>query len=86
MAALGWGGLKNGILLQRMVSKGFTHLLTSDKNIRHQQNESLLFQKNISVIILAGPNLLQSHVNHIRLIRLAIKKNRPGFVEIKYGA
>ena len=34
----GWNGLKNGILLQKLLENNFNALITFDKNIRHQQN------------------------------------------------
>ncbi len=35
---LGWNGLKNGILLGKMLENNFNALLTYDKNLQHQQN------------------------------------------------
>lgn len=35
---LGWSGIKNGDLLQKMESKGLRFLLSVDKNMSHQQN------------------------------------------------
>lgn len=84
VTALGWSGLKNGVLLQRLINNGFTHLITSDKNIKYQQNEAVLIQKGISIVILAGPNFLQSHLKNLRVIRFAIKKHQSGFLELKY--
>lgn len=34
---LGWSGLKNGALLQRLVNDGFSGLVTTDRNLVHQQ-------------------------------------------------
>lgn len=34
----GWNGLKNGILLQKLIENNFNALITYDKNLRHQQN------------------------------------------------
>lgn len=34
----GWNGLKNGILLQKLIENNFHALLTFDKNFQHQQN------------------------------------------------
>jgi predicted nuclease of predicted toxin-antitoxin system len=49
----GWGGLKNGQLLQLMVENGFQALLTFDKNLQHQQN----FHKFIiTVFVLSAVN------------------------------
>lgn len=35
---MGWNGMKNGELLQLMISHGFNALITADKNLRNQQN------------------------------------------------
>ena len=44
----GWAGIKNGELL-RLVSADFDVFITSDKNLKHQQN---LSKFNIAVILL----------------------------------
>jgi hypothetical protein len=35
---MGWAGTKNGALLKLMMEQNFTILLTTDQNLRHQQN------------------------------------------------
>ena len=45
---MGWSGIKNGDLLQRMQTKGLKVLLSIDKNMSHQQN---LEKHNISLIV-----------------------------------
>ncbi|MFN0278011.1 MAG: hypothetical protein ACKVRN_05340 [Pyrinomonadaceae bacterium] len=45
---LGWAGIKNGELL-RLVAGEFDVFITSDKNLRHQQNLTVL---DLSVILL----------------------------------
>jgi hypothetical protein len=35
---LGWNGLKNGILLQKLLENKFDALITYDKNLQYQQN------------------------------------------------
>ncbi len=50
---LGWNGIKNGKLLQLMLTNNFDVLFTFDKNLRYQQN----FDKYpISVFVLIAPN------------------------------
>lgn len=44
-----WKGLRNGDLLQRLVEQGATCLVTSDKNMRHQQN---LASAGLALIVL----------------------------------
>ena len=34
----GWNALENGVLLDVMQKDGFDYLITSDKNLQHQQN------------------------------------------------
>lgn len=45
----GWNSLENGDLLKAMKQEGFDYLLTSDKNLQHQQN---LSKYSIGFIIL----------------------------------
>ena len=49
---MGWSGKKNGELLQLMAEAGFTILLTTDQNLRYQQN---LQQAGVAVIVLVAP-------------------------------
>jgi hypothetical protein len=48
---MGWSGKKNGELLQLMSQEGFTVLLTTDQNLRYQQN---LQQAGVAVIVLVA--------------------------------
>jgi len=48
-----WSGIKNGQLLQLMSQQGFTILLTTDQNLRYQQN---LQQARVGVIVLVAPS------------------------------
>jgi hypothetical protein len=34
----GWSGLKNGVLLNKLIENKFDGIITFDKNLRHQQN------------------------------------------------
>lgn len=45
---MGWRGIKNGELLRLMEGR-FGVLITTDKNLRHQQN---LKQRNLAVVVL----------------------------------
>jgi hypothetical protein len=40
VAFMGWGGVKNGSLLQLAVDSKFEIFLTTDKNLRFQQNST----------------------------------------------
>ncbi|NJL01070.1 MAG: DUF5615 family PIN-like protein [Spirulinaceae cyanobacterium RM2_2_10] len=48
---MGWSGKKNGELLRLMSQEGFTILLTTDQNLRYQQN---LEQAGVAVIVLVA--------------------------------
>jgi len=48
---LGWGSLKNGELLQQAESRGFQVLVTTDKNMKYQQN---LANRRIAIIVLSA--------------------------------
>jgi hypothetical protein len=48
---MGWSGKKNGELLRLMNQEGFTILLTTDQNLRYQQN---LQQAGVSVVVLVA--------------------------------
>lgn len=77
----GWSGVENGELLSLAESRGFDALISADKNISYQQNESLL---PVSVVVL--------HVNRLRikelspLIPIAIERLKdlsiPAFIRI----
>jgi hypothetical protein len=49
---MSWSGVKNGELLQRMKQEQFTILLTTDQNLRYQQN---LTQAGVAVVVLVAP-------------------------------
>lgn len=48
---MGWAGKKNGELLRLMNQAGFTVLLTTDQNLRYQQN---LEQAGVAIIVLVA--------------------------------
>ena len=48
---MGWSGKKNGELLRLMASHAFEVLLTTDQNLRHQQN---LKAAGVAVVVLAA--------------------------------
>lgn len=51
VAEMGWSGKKNGELLQLMSQEGFTILLTTDQNLRYQQN---LQQVGVAVVVMVA--------------------------------
>lgn len=75
---MGWPGKKNGELLRLMNQEGFTVLLTTDQNLRYQQN---LEQAGIAIIVLvACSNRLPDLVPLIPETRNALDAIVPGDV------
>lgn len=48
---LGWGGLSNGELLQQAENEGFEVLVTTDQNLKYQQNLSAC---RIAIVVLTA--------------------------------
>ena len=70
----GWSDLDNGDLLQAVENEGYDLLITTDQNIRHQQD---LAKMNIAILVLlstAWP-LIQKKVD---AISAAINEMEPG--------
>ncbi|MEH1866461.1 MAG: DUF5615 family PIN-like protein [Nostoc sp.] len=60
---MGWSGKKNGELLQLMIQESFTILLTTDQNLRYQQN---LQQAGVAVVVMvASSNRLPPSVRSV---------------------
>jgi len=59
-----WTTLENGQLLDAAEASGFDVLLTTDKNIRHQQN---LADRRIAIVVLGEPSwpILRNHVQRV---------------------
>ncbi|HEY9890618.1 MAG TPA: DUF5615 family PIN-like protein [Candidatus Sericytochromatia bacterium] len=75
---MGWSGKKNGELLQLMVQESFAVLLTTDQNLRYQQN---LQQAAIAVIVLVAPsNRLPELVPLMPSVRSMLDELAPGTV------
>jgi hypothetical protein len=73
-AQQGWDRLKNGDLLEAVEDAGFDMLLTTDKNMRYQQN---LVGRKIAVLVLGQQNwsLL---LPHVQLVVDAVNAITPG--------
>jgi predicted nuclease of predicted toxin-antitoxin system len=75
----GWSNLKNGDLLTRAEADGFDALITTDQNLRYQQN---LTRWKISVIVLLTTNWPRIR-NHADDVVNAIESLKPGsYLEI----
>jgi hypothetical protein len=59
-----WATLGNGELLNAAETAGFDVLLTTDKNIRHQQN---LANRKIAVVVLGRPQwpIVRLHIERV---------------------
>lgn len=77
---LGWDTLSNGDLLKAAEEAGFDVLLTTDKNIRFQQN---LSRFSIAVVVLANPTwpMLGRYVK--RVIEAAISAKPGSYCEVE---
>jgi hypothetical protein len=74
----GWSGLKNGALLQRAETAGFTVFLTADQNLPYQQNVPAF---RIAVMVLkARSNRIQDLRPFLPKIRQALSIVSPGQV------
>lgn len=82
-AELGWGELKNGELLVAAEQAGFELLLTTDKNLRYQQN---LKERTIAIVVI-GHSQWPALEPHVQLVVEAVSAAAPGSyfeVEIPY--
>lgn len=69
----GWGGIKNGRLLQ-LAEGGFNRFITSDQNLRYQQN---LSGRGIAILELSTNKLHRIEASAV-LIQAAIAAIKPG--------
>ncbi len=71
-ADLGWDRLRNGELLATAEAAGYELLLTTDKNLRYQQN---LKERRIAIVVIGHSQWpgLEPHVQRVvEAVRLAI--------------
>jgi hypothetical protein len=71
---IGWHQLRNGELLQRAEEAGYELLLTSDKNMRYQQN---LSGRKIAIVVLGNQQWPDVKL-HIERIRAVVDAATPG--------
>ena len=76
----GWDALRNGELLDAAEAAGFDVLVTTDRNIRHQQN---LAGRKIAIVVL-GKGRWRLIKDRLSAIAAAVASATPGsFVEIE---
>lgn len=63
----GWSSLDNGELLDRAESDGYQLLVTTDQNLRHQQN---LTGRQLAIVVLLAASWprIERHVDDIRSV------------------
>lgn len=77
----GWAKLKNGELLTAAEVAGFELLLTTDKNLRYQQN---LANRKIAIVVL-GMQQWPSLRRHVQRVVEAVNAATPGsYVEVDF--
>ena len=83
VAQEGWDRLRNGELLAAAEAAGFDVLLTTDKNIRYQQN---LSKRKIAIIVLGQQQWPGLRV-HVQLVVQAVDAVVAGsYVEVDFPA
>jgi hypothetical protein len=76
----GWDRLQNGELLNAAEAAGFEVLLTTDKNMRYQQN---LAGRKIAIIVL-GKQQWPDVRSHVQIVIAAVNAAVPGtYVEVE---
>jgi hypothetical protein len=78
---MGWAGKRNGELLRLLTAEHFELFLTTDQNLRYQQNFSGL---RVAVVVLVAPtNRLHDLAPLMPTVRTLIEAIQPGaFVEV----
>jgi len=77
---MGWGRLKNGELIRRAEESGFVAFVTSDQNLRYQQN---LADRQIALLILST-NYWPALRSQTEKIEAALAKLLPGqYLEVQ---
>ena len=72
--ALGWDTFKNGELLTAAEAAGFDVLITTDKNIRYQQN---LTSRTIAIVVLGNAQWPVLRL-HVARVVVAVNAATPG--------
>jgi len=72
--AIGWHEFRNGELILQAEEAGYDLLLTTDKNIRYQQN---LLRRKIALVVLGNSQWPQVRL-HLEEIAAAVNASTPG--------
>jgi hypothetical protein len=77
---VGWGELENGKLLAE-AEKAFVEFITTDKNLRYQQN---LAARRLAILVLPTTSWPEIQ-KHLGLVSDAVNSLKPGdFVEMEF--
>lgn len=71
---LGWATLRNGDLLDRAEAEGYDLLITTDQQLRHQQN---LFGRRLAILVLCSTSWPRIQA-HVATIRETLRRMQPG--------
>jgi hypothetical protein len=74
VAYMGWGGLKNGKLLDTAETAGFGVLITGDKTLEYEQN---LARRSIALVALSAVNWPLIEPNVAQIVE-AVDEAKPG--------
>ena len=75
----GWSGRGNGVLLDRAESDGYQILVTTDQNLRHQQN---LAGRQLAIMVLLAASWPRIE-RRVDVIRAVVERIQPGqYMEI----
>ncbi len=77
----GWGNLKNGDLLTQAEAEGFDALITTDQNLRHQQN---LSGRRIGIVVLLTTNWPRIKKNIAPVIAALDNLHPGGYAEVPF--
>ena len=78
--AAGWGRLENGDLLSAAERAGFEVLLTTDKNIRYQQN---LSGRRIALIVLGNSNWNVARLHAEKIVAAVNAATVGSYIEVE---
>jgi len=78
---MGWSELENGDLLAAADSQGFDALITTDQNLRYQQN---LSERRIAIIVLRTTNWPRIEKNVSLVVDALAKISDETYLEISF--
>lgn len=76
---LGWGTLQNGALIAAAEAEGFEVFVTTDKNLKYQQN---LAGRRLDIVVLSTTSWPRIRTNTAKILG-AVESSQPGnFIEV----